>query len=91
MHRGRGGQEREYDSDRYVDSRELVVADKRDNGRRFEAETDARDRLWTEITRDLVSEDAIEETGYEYEKTPDFFYVMEYLRYVSLLLPWRCV
>ena len=40
--------------------------------------------MWTEITKDLVIKEAIEERGYEYEETDDFFYVIEYLKYVSL-------
>jgi hypothetical protein len=43
----------------------------------------ARD-MWTEITKDLVLREAVERRGYEFEETDDFFYVMEYLRYVSL-------
>jgi hypothetical protein len=39
--------------------------------------------MWTEITKDLVVREAIERMGYEYEETEWFFYVMEYLRYVS--------
>jgi hypothetical protein len=39
--------------------------------------------MWTEITKDLVLREAVEEMGYEYEETEYFFYVMEYLRYVS--------
>lgn len=39
--------------------------------------------MWTEITKDLVLREAIERLGYEYEETEFFFYVMEYLRYVS--------
>lgn len=39
--------------------------------------------MWTEITKDLVLREAIERMGYEYEETEFFFYVMEYLRYVS--------
>jgi hypothetical protein len=42
-----------------------------------------RDDMWTEITKDLVIKDAIESMHYDYEETDDFFYVMEYLRYVS--------
>jgi len=42
-----------------------------------------RDKMWTEITKDLVIKEAIDEMGYEYEETDDFFYVIEYLRYVS--------
>jgi hypothetical protein len=39
--------------------------------------------MWTEVTKDLVIKEAIEEMGYEYEETEEFFYVIEYLRYVS--------
>lgn len=41
--------------------------------------------MWTEITKDLVVKEAIETMGYGYEETDYFFYVMEYLRYVSRL------
>ena len=37
---------------------------------------------WTEITKDLILREAIEELGYQYEETEFFFYVMQYLRYV---------
>ncbi|KAK4692169.1 hypothetical protein P7C71_g4981, partial [Lecanoromycetidae sp. Uapishka_2] len=63
------------------ESRELTIIDNRDRGRRFEAEKSKKDRMWTEITKDLVSEEAIKEVGYEYEDTEEFYYVMEYLRY----------
>lgn len=39
--------------------------------------------MWTEITKDLVVREAIERMGYEYEETEYFYYIMEYLRYVS--------
>ncbi len=39
--------------------------------------------MWTEITKDLVLREAIESRGYSWEETDEFFYVMEYLRYVS--------
>lgn len=55
--------------------------DTRDPGRRFVAEKE--DVMWTEITKDLVIKEAIEEMGYDYEETEYFFYVMVYLRYVS--------
>ncbi|KAK3715127.1 hypothetical protein LTR37_007337 [Vermiconidia calcicola] len=45
----------------------------------------AQDKMWTELTKDLVIKEAIEEKGYEYEETDDFFYVMEYLRYEDVL------
>lgn len=44
-----------------------------------------RDKKWTEVTKDLVIEEAIKEMGYEYEESDSYFYVMEYLRYVSFL------
>jgi hypothetical protein len=39
--------------------------------------------MWTEITKDLVSRQAIEALNYEYEETDFHFYVMQYLQYVS--------
>jgi len=41
--------------------------------------------LWTEITKDLVIKEAIEELGYDYEETDYFFYVLEYLHYEDVL------
>jgi hypothetical protein len=38
--------------------------------------------MWTEITKDLVLREAIEELGYRYEETKWFYYIMDYLRYV---------
>lgn len=63
---------------RHERSRDL---DTKDRGRRFVAEKE--DIMWTEITKDLVIKDAIEEMGYDFEETEFFFYVMVYLRYVS--------
>ncbi|KAF5130860.1 hypothetical protein E5D57_007209 [Metarhizium anisopliae] len=37
--------------------------------------------MWTEITKDLVCREAIEQMGYSYEETKWFFYIMEYLQY----------
>jgi len=45
--------------------------------------------MWTEITKDLVVREAIEQMGYEYEETKWFFYIMDYLRYVSLAVHRR--
>lgn len=39
--------------------------------------------MWTEITKDLVIKEAIQAQGYQFEETEFFYYVMEYLRYVS--------
>lgn len=41
--------------------------------------------MWTEITKDLVSKEAIDYAGFQYEETAEFFYIMEYLRYVRQL------
>lgn len=43
-----------------------------------------RSETWTEITKDLVCREAIEELGYEFEETEFFYYVVEYLSHVSL-------
>lgn len=39
--------------------------------------------MWTEVTKDLVLREAIDQMGYSCEETDEFFYVMEYLAYVS--------
>jgi hypothetical protein len=39
--------------------------------------------LWTEITKDLVVKEAIEQAEYEFEETDDFYYIKSYLKYVS--------
>jgi len=36
--------------------------------------------LWTEVTKDLVTREAIEELGYPYEETDSFYYIFEYLQ-----------
>lgn len=41
--------------------------------------------LWTEITKDLVVKEAIEQMGYDYEETEFFYYVLTYLRYEDVL------
>lgn len=40
--------------------------------------------MWTEITKDLVIREAIDSCGYQVEETDDFYYVLEYLKYVSI-------
>lgn len=42
------------------------------------------DKMWTEITKDLVIREALVDAGYDFEETKDFFYVMVYLRYVRM-------
>ncbi|RCI08667.1 hypothetical protein L249_4664 [Ophiocordyceps polyrhachis-furcata BCC 54312] len=44
----------------------------------------ARD-LWTEITKDLVVREAIEQLGYEYEETKVHFYIPDYLQYEDVV------
>ncbi|KAL1998230.1 hypothetical protein VTN02DRAFT_6572 [Thermoascus thermophilus] len=50
-------------------------------GRRYIGVKEKRDKLWTEITKDLVVREAIERAGLEYEETEHFYYIFEYLRY----------
>ncbi|KAK4946470.1 hypothetical protein LTR66_014286, partial [Elasticomyces elasticus] len=68
-----------------VKEREVMVLkeERRESGGRRER---VKSDLWTEVTKDLVVKEAIEEMGYDYEENADFFYVIEYLRYVSLRL-----
>ncbi|MCJ1473885.1 hypothetical protein MMC13_002540 [Lambiella insularis] len=56
-----------------------------DKGRRFVAMKPPEEKMWTEITKDLVIKEAIEVMGYDFEETEFFFYVMEYLRYEDVL------
>lgn len=37
------------------------------------------DELWTEITKDLVAREAIEELGYQFDETDFFYYIFEFL------------
>ncbi|MCJ1321071.1 hypothetical protein MMC15_006413 [Xylographa vitiligo] len=62
-----------------------------DKGRRFVAMKPKTEAMWTEITKDLVIKEAIEGMGYDFEETEFFYYVMEYLRYVSLLSSPSCL
>ncbi|RDL41452.1 Conserved glutamic acid rich protein [Venustampulla echinocandica] len=41
--------------------------------------------LWTEITKDLVVREAIEQMGYDFEETEYFYYIIQYLRYEDVL------
>ena len=54
-------------------------------GARWGARHDPRDRLWTEVTKDLVVKEAIREMGYEFEETDDYYYIFKYMEYVSSL------
>ncbi|KAL1843294.1 hypothetical protein VTJ49DRAFT_2403 [Mycothermus thermophilus] len=40
---------------------------------------------WTEITKDLVCREAIEECGYQYEETEWFYYIVEYLSHEDVV------
>ncbi|KAH0544609.1 hypothetical protein FGG08_001258 [Glutinoglossum americanum] len=55
------------------------------SGRRYYGGRSGSGDVWTEITKDLVVREALEELGYEYEETEFFFYVIEYLRYEHVL------
>ncbi|PYH48742.1 uncharacterized protein BP01DRAFT_353052 [Aspergillus saccharolyticus JOP 1030-1] len=48
-------------------------------GRRYVGVKDRRERLWTEITRDLVVKEALERAGYEYEETETSYFIFTYL------------
>ncbi|KAL8716388.1 MAG: hypothetical protein Q9220_000295 [cf. Caloplaca sp. 1 TL-2023] len=56
-----------------------------EQGRRYVGEKDKKDKMWTEITKDLVTEDAIKQMGYDFEETEFFYYVMSYLKYEDVL------
>ncbi|RLL98133.1 hypothetical protein CFD26_106742 [Aspergillus turcosus] len=73
--RSRSMNNRERLSDENIDRKRGQI------GRRYIGVKDKRDRLWTEITKDLVVKEAIERAGYEYEETDSFYYIFSYLRY----------
>ena len=78
------GPVREHTSIAVVDgNREIDVDIDRRVGRPARTRPSARE-TWTEITKDLVCRRAIEELGYRYEETRVFFYIMEYLKQVSV-------
>lgn len=56
-------------------------------GARYGNRRDYKDGLWTEVTKDLVLKEAIQEMGYEYEETEEFYYIFKYMQYVSLTPP----
>ena len=68
-----------FDPDGAPDDRRSMEMEKR----KYVGVRPKTDSMWTEITKDLVVRDALEGSGYEFEETEYFFYVMEYLRYVS--------
>ncbi len=53
-------------------------------GPRYIGVRDRRERLWTEITKDLVVKEAIERAGYEYEEMDTVYYIFSYLHPVSI-------
>ncbi|KHO00213.1 uncharacterized protein MAM_02136 [Metarhizium album ARSEF 1941] len=70
-----------YDRNREID---VDVDIDRRSGKPKLAPPPTRD-MWTEITKDLVCREAIEQMGYAYEETKWFFYIMEYLSYDEVL------
>lgn len=58
-------------------ARESEVNWRRDNGVR--RSRGLGNELWTEITKDLITREAIEDCGYQYEETDLFYYIFEYL------------
>ncbi|KAK3987421.1 hypothetical protein QBC44DRAFT_119466 [Cladorrhinum sp. PSN332] len=44
-----------------------------------------RNDTWTEITKDLVCREAIQELGYEFEETEYFYYVIEFLSHEDVV------
>lgn len=50
--------------------------------RRYVGVKEKKERLWTEITKDLVVKEAIERMGFEYEETVTSYFIFSYLQYV---------
>ncbi|KAL2019575.1 hypothetical protein VTK56DRAFT_9472 [Thermocarpiscus australiensis] len=73
----RGGRDRDVEVEKVTDRRIAIRSSTPPPPRRPET--------WTEITKDLVCREAIQELGYEYEETEYFFYIIEYLAYEDVL------
>jgi len=61
-----------------------IDLDLRGSSKSGSSKKDASQGRWTEVAKDLVIRGAIEKMGYDYQENEKFFYVMEYLRFVSL-------
>ncbi|KAH6854912.1 hypothetical protein B0I37DRAFT_42480 [Chaetomium sp. MPI-CAGE-AT-0009] len=73
------------DKDRGV-SRERDVEIEKVTDRRISIRgSTPRPETWTEITKDLVCREAIEELGYDFEETEYFYYIVQYLAYEDVL------
>lgn len=84
--RERGGPKARYYPEEEEESEEESDGDDDIPRRYVGMKNNQRDRLWTEITKDLVVREAIERAGYEYEETDQFYYVFSYLHYVCSLI-----
>ena len=70
----RGSRDREVEIEKVTDRRISI---------RGSTPPPRRPETWTEITKDLVCREAIQEMNYEFEETEFFYYIVEYLAYVS--------
>ncbi|KAJ9612068.1 hypothetical protein H2200_003663 [Cladophialophora chaetospira] len=52
--------------------------------RRYGRERNVKEGLWTEVTKDLVVKEAIQEMGYEFEETDEFYYIFQFLGYEDM-------
>lgn len=71
--------------------REIAPREEPAIGRRYTGTREKREKLWTEIAKDLVIREALERVGYEFEESENSFYVFEYLRYVRALCSFLCL
>ncbi|KLU83355.1 hypothetical protein MAPG_02417 [Magnaporthiopsis poae ATCC 64411] len=85
---------RERERERVVETNNRVNVSVIDKNHEIEIEKTTRGRtprrpktddMWTEITKDLVIREAIEDMGYDYEERGPFFYIMQYLQYDDVL------
>lgn len=73
----RGGRDRDSDYEKITDRRISIRGPSPAPPRRSET--------WTEITKDLVCREALQECGYEYEETEFFYYVIEFLAHEDVV------
>jgi len=78
--RREGGRSYEREYERIEES-----SDRRVGMPRSPSKPRAGEGLWTEITKDLVVKEALEQSGYDFEETEFFYYILTYLRYEDVL------
>ncbi|KAK4181384.1 hypothetical protein QBC36DRAFT_97224 [Triangularia setosa] len=80
----RRDRDRDGDYEKITDRR-LTISKSRTNSPAPPPPQQRRSETWTEITKDLVCREAIQEMGYEYEETEYFYYIIDFLAHEEVV------